>query len=301
MKNDRLFQLLYLLLEQGTMTAPELSSILEVSVRTVYRDAEALSMSGIPVYATRGKGGGISLMPGYTFDKTLLSDEEQNQLLFAIQSLQAADQQVGALLQKLGTAFQKPRQNWIEVDFSRWGLHRTDMAVFNLLKDSILNRQTLNLTYSGTSGETTKRSIHPLKLIYKDKSWYLQAFCLQADDFRLFKISRILHISPAGESFSNIYADDIPPLEINTPSLSSIHLKLRFTEAMAFRVYDEFDHRSITLQPDGHLLVEVDFPMDNWVMEYLFSFGTEIEILEPADLKKHLADYGEKIVIHHRT
>ena len=111
----------------------------------------------------------ISLLPGYTFDKTLLSDAEQNQLLFAIQSLQAADQQMGALLQKLGATFQKPSQNWIEVDFSRWGQHNADMARFHLLRDAILGRQVLGLTYCGTSGGTTKRTIHPVKLIYKDK------------------------------------------------------------------------------------------------------------------------------------
>ncbi len=301
MKNDRLFQLLYLLLEQRTMTAPELSRILEVSVRTVYRDAEALSIAGIPVYANRGRGGGISLMPGYTFDKTLLSDEEQNQLLFAIQSLQATDQQVGALLQKLGAAFQKPALNWIEVDFSRWGLHHTDRTRFNLLKNAILNRQVLNLTYSSSSGETTERNIHPLKLIYKDKNWYLQAFCLQADDFRLFKVSRILHLSPAGESFSREYTGEIPPLETKSPPFPMIHLKLRFTESIAFRVYDEFERCSITPQPDGCPLVEVDLPMNNWLTGYLFSFGTQLEVLEPSSLRRLLADYGEEIARHHRN
>ena len=84
MKNDRLFQIVYLLLDKGTMTAPELSRALEVSVRTVYRDIDALSLAGVPVYATQGKNGGVSLLPNYSFDKALLSDEEQNQILYAI-------------------------------------------------------------------------------------------------------------------------------------------------------------------------------------------------------------------------
>ena len=130
MKNDRLFQMLYILLEKGTVTAPELASRLEISVRTVYRDVEALSMAGVPVFASVGKGGGISLMPGYTFNKALLSDEEQNQILFGIQSLQAADQQVSSLLSKLGGVFKKQNTNWIEVDFSRWGLGKVDSERF---------------------------------------------------------------------------------------------------------------------------------------------------------------------------
>ena len=101
MKNDRLFQIVYLLLDKGTMTAPELARALEVSVRTIYRDIDALSLAGVPVYATQGKNGGVSLLPNYAFDKALLSDEEQNQILYAIQSLRAVDQPVDALLNKL--------------------------------------------------------------------------------------------------------------------------------------------------------------------------------------------------------
>ncbi len=91
MKNDRLFQIVYLLLEKGTLTAPELARALEVSVRTIYRDVEALSIAGVPVYTSQGKNGGVSLLPNYAFDKALLSDDEQNQILFAIQSLRAAE------------------------------------------------------------------------------------------------------------------------------------------------------------------------------------------------------------------
>ena len=190
MKNDRLFQMVYILLEKGSVTAPELASTLEVSVRTVYRDVEALSMAGVPVYASQGKGGGISLMPNYSFDKALLSDDEQNQILFAIQSLQATDQPVGALLKKLGGMFQKQNVSWIEADFSRWGMGRVDNEKFERLKTAILEKRVLEILYCSTSGETAKRSILPFKLIFKDKSWYLQAFCKKADDYRLFKVNQ---------------------------------------------------------------------------------------------------------------
>lgn len=301
MKNDRLFRLLYLLLERGTMSAPELSRELEVSVRTIYRDVDALSMSGVPIYATAGKRGGISLLPGYTFDKTLLSDEEQNQLLFALQSVQSVDQNLGALLHKLGTAFQKRTQNWIEVDFSRWGMQKVDSARFDQLKAAILGRQVLRLCYCGASGEITTREIDPRKLIYKDKHWYLQAFCQKAEDFRLFKVARMIEITPTGAIVPDDSVEEIPPIESEIPHVSPVHLKLRFAERLAFRVYDEFDHRSITPQADGRLLVKVDFPMDSWVVGYLFSFGPEVEVLEPTWLRQELSDYAQKISDHHKT
>ena len=301
MKNDRLFSLLYLLLRKGSMTAPELARELEVSVRTIYRDVETLSMAGVPVYAASGRGGGVSLLPGYPFDRALLSEEEQNQLLIALQSLKAADQQVDALLQKLGAALQRPVLNWIEVDFSRWGRGKTDPARFALLRDAILNRWGLRLTYCGASGETSQRRIHPLKLIYKDKHWYLQAFCLRAGDFRLFKVGRIVEICPLNETFAENYEGRVPPIEQEQPPYPTTHIRLRIQKRLAFRVYDEFDKDSITVRPDGAFEVALDFPMDGWVLGYLFSFGTDVEVLEPLDLKKQLAHYAQHIARHHKT
>ena len=301
MKNDRLFQMLYLLLANGSMTAPALSEKLEVSVRTIYRDVETLSMAGVPIHATVGKSGGISLMPGFTFDKSILSGDEQDKLLFAVQSLRAADQEVDDLLHKLGAAFHRAPSDWIVVDFSRWGLHRTDTERFELLKTAILNGQILSITYCGTSGEKTQRLIHPLRMVYKDKNWYLQAYCQQAEDFRLFKIGRILAATPTGENFAQMASEDIPPIEIEVPSGFETPLLLRFSPRAAFRVYDEFDHGSITEEANGSLRVEVSFPIDSWVVSYLFSFGTDVEILAPADLRGDIAAYAEKIAAHHKS
>lgn len=301
MKNDRLFQILYILLEKGSATAPELAAALEVSARTIYRDVEALSMAGIPIYAVAGKGGGISLLPGYTFDKALLSDEEQDQILFAIQSLQAADQQVDALLKKLGAVFQKQRANWIEVDFSRWGLGRVDNERFELLKAAILQKRVLRILYCGMSGDTSEREIKPFKLVFKHKSWYLQAFCMKARGFRLFKVSRIIELSPTDIHFAEDFADAPSPEDEQPPLLPAAELKLRFSPTLAFRVYDEFDREGVKKQPDGSLCVTIGFPPDAWVAGYLLSFGTGVEILEPPELRSQVAAYAKRIYEHHKT
>lgn len=292
--------MLYLLLENGSMTAPALSEKLEVSVRTIYRDVEALSMAGIPIHTTVGKSGGISLMPGFTFDKSILSGEEQDKLLFAVQSLRAADQEVDNLLRKLGAAFHRPSANWIVVDFSRWGLRRTDTERFELLKTSIINCQILSLTYCGASGEKSQRIVRPLRLVYKDKNWYLQGYCKRAGDFRLFKMGRILTVAPTGETFTPDDSEEIPPVEIEAPSGFETPISLRFSPQIAFRVYDEFDHSSIVEERSGYLRVEVSFPIDSWVVSYLFSFGTDVEILAPSALRGEVAAYAEKISAHHK-
>lgn len=301
MKNDRLFQILYILLDKGSVTAPELADRLEISTRTVYRDVEALSMAGIPVFTTPGKGGGISVMPNYAFDKALLSDDEQNQILFAIQSLQATDQPVGALLSKLGGMFQKQSASWIEVDFSRWGLGRVDSEKFDTLKTAILEKRVLDILYCNTLGDTSRRNVLPFKLIFKDKSWYLQAFCEKADDYRLFKINRIAELAVTDRSFTQVF-EDAPPVEIETAAYAYfVPIRLKFSPSVAFRVFDEFDRKQIEKRPDGSMLVTAEFPPDNWVIGYLLSFGTGVEVLAPPEIRRQLADYAKSIYEHHKT
>lgn len=301
MKTDRLFQILYILLEKGSVSAPELSSMLDVSVRTIYRDVEVLSLSGVPIYATQGKGGGISLMDGYAFDKALLSDEEQNQVLFALQGMQVADRHLDGVLKKLGAAFQKQGTKWIEVDFSRWGRGSVDSKRFDLLKNAILQKRVVNILYCGMSGTTTRRAIKPFKLVFKDKNWYLQAFCLKAADYRLFKVNRIREQELTEIPFYETF-EDAPPLEkslsSNTPTIA---LRLRFSPSLAFRVFDEFEIGEITKEDDGFFVVKAIFPYDDWVVNYLLSFGTGMEILDPLEMRAQVASYVKKLSLHYKT
>ncbi len=301
MKNDRLFQLLYILLEKESVTAPELAEKLEVSVRTIYRDVEALSMAGVPVFASAGKGGGISLMQEYAFDKALLSDDEQNQILFGLQSLAAADLNVDVLLSKLGGMFQKTDANWVQVDFSRWGFNAVDKARFDAIKTAVLQKQVLSIQYCGSSGETSAREIKPFRLVYKDRSWYLQAFCLKAGDFRLFKVSRITGLSPTGERFTETFPD-APTVNLDTPMrVTTFSARLLFSPEAAFRVYDEFQMARIEKQSDGSILVTAEMPMDDWVPQYLFTYGTLVRVLDPASLREKMAAFAKSVYEHHKT
>lgn len=300
MKNDRLFQLVYILLEKQRVTAPELARQLEVSVRTIYRDIETLSIAGVPIYAAAGKGGGISLLPGFTFDKSLLTDKEQDQILFALQSVQAADPAVDSLLFKLGKVFQKTNTDWIKVDFSRWGCGETDTTKFEQLKKSILEKHIIHISYCGTNGRLTDRNIKPVRLVFKDKNWYLQGFCLKANDFRIFKISRIIELSLLRERFDDTFTE-IPDLEGETSSDDLISLVLKFAPEITYRVYDEFDISHIQKQADGSIVVMVDLPYDGWIFSCLLSFGTMVEVLEPAYFKEELARYMKKIYEHYIT
>lgn len=303
MKTDRLFQILYILLEKQTVTAPELAEKLEVSVRTIYRDVDTLSASGIPVYTLQGKNGGISLMPGYTFDKSLLSDKEQEEVLFALQGMKAAGQEVSPLLNKLGTAFKKANRNWIEIDFSRWGFKKTDTVKFECIKQSILNKQILEIRYSSSYGEETRRRVKPVRLVFKSSAWYMQAYCMKAQDFRTFKMNRIISLEPTGENFHEEFDfDGIPAVDgEKVPEETMITMKLRMLPSMAFRAYDEFNFEDIEKQPDGSVVVTTSMPYGDWIYSYILSFGTGIEIVEPAVLREEIKKYLEKMINQYKS
>ena len=119
MKNGRLFELLYLLVERRALTAGELAERFEVSERTIYRDVDALSAAGVPVYTQRGQGGGIRLMDQFVLDRCLLSPREQDEVLFALRALLSTGGLEGAeALERLSALFRREAEGWVEVDFT---------------------------------------------------------------------------------------------------------------------------------------------------------------------------------------
>lgn len=118
MQINRLFEIVYLLLEKKQMTARELAEHFEVSVRTIYRDVETLSAAGIPIYMTKGKGGGIALLPEFVLNKTVITEAERADILSSLHAVHAVSfREAGTALDKLGAMFGRANADWIEVDF----------------------------------------------------------------------------------------------------------------------------------------------------------------------------------------
>lgn len=292
MQESRLFKIVYYLLDKGQATAPELAEKLEVSVRTVYRDIDALSEAGIPVFAEAGRNGGIHLMKGFVLDKSLLSREEKQEILAAVQSINVTENiDSSETLQKLSAMFYDTPENWFEVDFSRWGNKRADNEKFELLKLAVIHRKHIKINYAGAGGEVSERTVQPLKLAYKAKAWYLKAFCIQKQDYRIFKLNRILKLEVLSEEFP--YRSF--PKEDEDSEGEYQQVKLWFPKEMAYRVYDEFDRSQVQRQADGSLVVSAKIPQDAWLTGFILSFGTQVEILEPAELRKVIAEQARMI------
>lgn len=292
MRESRLFKIVYHLLDKGQVTAPELAEKFEVSVRTIYRDIDALSMAGIPIYAEAGRNGGIHLMKDFVLDKVVLSKEEKQEILMALQSVNTTQNiNTNQTLQKLSAIFNLSSENWLEVDFSRWGNKETDNEKFDLLKLAVIHKKCIKIAYAGSYKEISERIVWPLKLVYKAKAWYLKAFCTEKQDQRLFKLNRILDLKILNESFS--YQDISKPIDISEKEYNQI--TLCFKKEAAYRVYDEFDKTQIQQQENGDLIVSVKMPEDEWLIGFLLSFGTQVEVISPNYLKKVLAEQAKLI------
>lgn len=299
MQESRLFRIVYYLLEKGQATAPELAERFEVSVRTIYRDIDSLSGAGIPIYAESGRNGGIRLMTGFVLDQAVLSKEEKQEILAALQSINITQNiSESQILQKLSAVFGLSSENWLEVDFSRWGdQKKLDNEKFELLKKAVIHCKSVKIRYAGTNGTERERIVQPYKLVYKAKAWYLRAFCTEKQDMRTFKLNRILDYEMLEEGFvRRSFPADPDDVEIDCPLVT-----LRFPKEMAYRVYDEFDKTQIRIQENGDLVASAAMPEGAWLTGFLLSFGTQVEILSPARLRKEIARQAEMIVEKYKT
>ena len=197
---NRQLEMIYILMNKSAVTAEELAAHFEVSPRTVYRDVESLSMAGIPVYASRGKGGGIRLMDRFVLDRRLLSREEQGRILAAMASLrETGAAQDKEILKKLETFFEAEPMDWVAIDFSDWSGRRGEL--FGQIKEAILGRHVMRFDYYGQHGDMVRREAEPVQLLFKEYTWYLRAFCRTRGAMRLFKVLRMKRVEVLEEVF----------------------------------------------------------------------------------------------------
>jgi len=290
MQISRLLEMIYILMHGQCIPARELAERLGVSRRTIYRDIDVLSVAGIPVYTEKGKGGGVRFLPNSVLNKSILSEEEQNEILTALHGLSNLNNsEANHVLGKLSSIFNKTAVNWLEVDFSDWSYANN---YFNDFKTAILERRVAEFDYYNRSGARAFRRIEPIQLWFKSHSWYLKGFCLTKQDMRLYKLSRVKNLVVTGEHFSE---RSFPAVQDSKEVQICVTIKLRISPEMKYRVFDEFDENIVEEQPDGSFIVTVSWEEDNWVYGFILSFGEYVEVLEPEHIRGIIRDKSTKI------
>lgn len=264
------------------MTAKELADHFEVSVRTIHRDIEDLAMAGIPLYTKQGRNGGIVLLDKFIFDKGIISEKEQQEIITALESVQAVTSvETVESLTKLRTLFQVKQKEWIAVDISDWSNKHKEL--YQLVKEAIVTNHVFEFDYYSRYGQVTLRKVEPIQLWFKSSNWYLKCYCKNKQDFRMFKLSRMKNPVLCNETFlPREYPKEGEDLDIDTKDeVLKPKLVLHINETMGFQVYDSFELHEIEKQVDGSFLVTLYYSIDEWLYSMILSYGHHAVVLEP--------------------
>ncbi len=289
MKIDRLIGILSILLQKDTVTAPYLADHFEVSRRTINRDIEDLCKAGIPIVTRQGTGGGISIMADYRMERTLLTTREMQDILAGLRSLDSINgtNRYGQLMEKLSAGssnFMSGGQS-VLIDLSSW--YKDALAPrIELIRRAIDSCLALEFLYYSPSGES-KRCIEPYYLIFRWSSWYVWGWCRKREDFRLFKLIRMVCLQETDTPFVKRPVP-LPDLKNERIFPGGIRVKALFDAACKWRLVEEFGTTCFTEQADGKLLFHADYTHKENLVTWLLTFRDQVELLEPVEIRKEL-------------
>ncbi|GAB3508509.1 helix-turn-helix transcriptional regulator [Amycolatopsis cihanbeyliensis] len=318
MRASRLLSVLLLLQNRGRMTAEELAAELEVSVRTVYRDVEALSGAGVPVYADRGRAGGYQLAAGYRTRLTGLTEQEAQSLSLAGLPVAAAELGLGTVLTtaqlKLHAALPgelRPRAGKVaerfHLDVPGWHRGIESLPHLPALAEAVWRSSRIVVRYRKWGSREVSRTLEPLGLILKGGNWYLAARCAGTD--RTYRVSRVLELTDLGERFDRPADFDLARYWQDWSEQFERRLYSRIAVVRMSPLAQDLVPfycgtvgvralRAATEPPDEHGWLRVDLPVEptRAAIGELLRFGAELEVLEPADLREQVAEAARKVV-----
>ncbi|MDR0914939.1 MAG: YafY family transcriptional regulator [Oscillospiraceae bacterium] len=295
MKINRLLEIVTILLNRETVTAKELADRFNVSTRTIYRDIDALSSAGVPVYMSKGNSGGISLLEDYTLNKTMLSKSESEGLLLSLKAMGATSYpEAATVLEKISSVFKGNRtHDWVEVYFEGWCSKVNEQDRFGKIRDAIVSNKVISFDYINGNGIKSNRCAEPVKLIFNAHAWYLIAYCLKRNEHRMFRLSRIKNVQITDKHFD---LRKIEEYENQVPHSPLIELKMRCSGKVMYRIYDTFDEDCISKNDDGSFDVTATIPEDEWLYEFILSLGNNAEVILPENIRGIIKTRAKEIL-----
>ncbi|WP_229401078.1 helix-turn-helix transcriptional regulator [Micromonospora okii] len=317
MRASRLISLLLLLQSREAMTAAELARELEVSERTVYRDVLALSAAGVPVYADRGRAGGYRLLGGYRTRLTGLTRDEAEALFLTglpgpagdmglADAVASAELKVlAALPPGLRDAPARAGQRF-HLDVPGWFRDATPPPCLAELARAVWRDRVVELRYRRGEREVVRRA-EPYGLVLKSGVWYLVARV--GDGMRTYRVDRVVDAVAGAETFARDEGFDLAghwreEAEAFLRSMQRVEVRVRISPAglRALRRSPEapFGYAEATRaagEPDGRGWVVTRLPVESVDVAYelLLRLGPEVEVLDPPELRRRLADTAARL------
>ena len=318
MRADRLLSIVLLLQAHHRLTSRDLAQRLEVSERTIHRDMDSLSGAGIPVIAARGIRGGWSLLGEYRTNLTGLNEAEVQSLFVTkpprvLADLKLAKAAEGALLKLLAAlppthqrGAERARQR-IHVDVTGWRRREEAVPLLPVVQQAIWLERKLRFTYErGPGCEAVERIVDPLGLVAKGSVWYLVAAVGAGDaDLRTYRISRMSSALVTDDSASFPADFDLAKYwEASSAAIKSHPPNYTAT----FRVAPDVLHRLSfagrfarvgepgETDSSGWTRVSVGFDVEEMACEYALSFGAQLEVMEPLELREKVISAAQRVI-----
>jgi len=305
MKIDRLLSIIIYLLNRKTVTARELAEKFEVSVRTIQRDIDSLTMAGIPIYAEQGAGGGYGILEHYRLSKQLMSTDDFYFITTALRGLCSAYDHKGIsqALEKVSAIHTDEiqgtyRKNDFYIDFTAFQNSNSIRDNFKVIDQALKSSKLIEFEYITSGHNHTTRQVEPLTIAFKWYAWYLLAYCRKRSDFRIFKIGRMRNINVLKECFEpkNIQPEDFFSHDKRDNSDGIIHLKAEIHKSIRIDMEEIYPETIFTKKTDSTYLMEVTLPRNNnTLLGTMMCFGNRVKVIEPVDLRDMILDTVEEV------
>ncbi|EAD5716440.1 YafY family transcriptional regulator [Listeria innocua] len=297
MKVDRLMSIVLILLDKERISAQELADRFEVSLRTIYRDIDAIDLAGVPIRSTPGVGGGFEIMPAYKMDSKVFSTADLSAILMGLSSLSnmvRGDELINALA-KIKSFIPADRAKEIElkanqiyIDLSQWTGNNNIQPHVEIIKVALQENKLLTFEYIAHQGNKTVRIVEPYQLVMKSSHWYLYGYCQNRNDFRLFRLSRMSGLQILEDTFT-LRDFQKPQLEMeDIVAIMQIEIKIRIHQSIIDRVLDYCSYENFYPDGEEHYIVSFPFIENEYHYDILLSFGDKCECLEPLHVREKM-------------
>lgn len=297
MKMTRIISIIMLLLEHEIISSTKLAEMFEVSTRTIYRDVDTILMAGIPVVTFPGVTGGISIMPEYKIDKKLFTLSDITALLIGLGSIHStlSNEELMATIAKIKGLLPSDQYkniestlNQITIDHTPWHSNQRLISYINLIKTAMSEKRLITFKYYDRLGKKSYRKIEPYRLALKNSSWYIQGYCCDRTDYRIFSISRMESLKLTNDTFTPREFDyTSKDLEFRAGRKPTI-LKLKLHESLRGNILEYCSEESISDVENGKFIAYFPMVEDDYWYSMLLQFGDKCECLEPLHVRQEL-------------
>lgn len=302
MKFQIMLGILFTLLARRKISAGELAAKYDVSVRTIYRYIDEMTIAGIPIDVARGQNGGVYISDAFKLPKGLMTKEEYTRAVEAMLAMneQLSDPALDSAIHKITAQMKSEKFDMtfsgnILVDSGNWGDESRFSDKLSLMERAIEEREALEIDYYSREGVHSQRKIFPHLLVYKQKIWYVYAFCTVRGAFRLFKLGRMRMIMKTGETFERIpFKREDVPLKFWYDDASAIEARFEILpEALPFA--EEWLGIENVVKQGEKYVAEVLLPEDESLVGTILSVGAGFKVLSPASLAERVEREAKRI------